>query len=138
MKADWLTCSNCKTKSPLVVFLYQLLVNGINPQLLVELVNVAKKQLEVIAPEEASLDVGGLAMIAQDIARVLTGEGAIQAEPVVCEEKAKTINISFDEAMDSFTLQLVTDNHSVTTQFSKALLNKLFKKLLESATKPEK
>lgn len=82
MEANWLTCLNCKTKSPLVVFLYQLMVNGVNPQMMVKLVNSSVKTLEVVAPEEATLDIGGLAMLSQDIARMLTGEGAIQGPAV--------------------------------------------------------
>ncbi len=73
----WLTCLNCKTRSPLVMFLYQLMVNGTNPQTMIKLIDSVHRSLGE-SREEKVLDIGGLAMLAQDMARMLTGEGAIQ------------------------------------------------------------
>ena len=72
----WLTCLNCKTRSPLVMFLYQLMINGTNPQTMIKIIDSVHRSLDEDTKEK-SLDIGGLAMLAQDMARMLTGEGAI-------------------------------------------------------------
>lgn len=82
-----LTISPLRTSNKVTMFLYHLMCRGVSPTMMLGVAQEVGLE-HMPAGEEQDLPVGGLASIAQDIARVISREELVRSEKIVPTPKS--------------------------------------------------